>query len=273
MMGGWSVPGILAFAACSVGAGYGAWRFFIAYHITGCRISFAMAALSAMAPVAALTLAGATGEGAGVRAGLPAVGAVALTGFGLSRSRWLTPMTVGLWLPSAVAHWRAGDGGPLTELLERALGEDGAAHASRTAALVEAITEPLGIPATETDETILAALLHGLGGGLAGGERRTPGTMDCDSSAHMVGRVRGCRAAAAIIEAIPERWDGAGPRGLKAEETPLGARAVAAAEAFDRASSGGLARARATVRGESGTVFDPVVVDELMHLTRALASA
>ena len=126
-MGGWSVPGILAFAACSVGAGYGAWRFFIAYRITGCRISFAMAALSAMAPVAALTLAGATGEGVGLRAGLPAVGAVALTGFGLSRSRWLTPMTVGLWLPSAVANWRAGDGGPLTELLERALGEDGAA--------------------------------------------------------------------------------------------------------------------------------------------------
>jgi len=273
MMGGWSIPGIVAFAACSVGAGYGAWRFFIAYRITGCRISFAMAALSAVAPVAALTLAGATGEGVGMRAGLPAVGAVALTGFGLSRSRRLTPMTVGLWLPSAVAQWRAGDGGPLTELLERVLGEDGAAHASRTAALVEAITEPLGIAVHETDDILLAALLHGLASGLAGEASCAPAGGRCEDSARMVGRVRSCRPSAEIIAAIPERWDGAGPRGQAAEETPIAARAIAAAEAFDRVSGGGLARARATVREESGRAFDPVVVDELMHLTRALASA
>lgn len=273
MNAGMPLLGAIAFSTCSLGALYGGWRFFVAYRITGSRLLLAAAALSVVAPLAMIALAGAAGSGTVIQAGFPAVGAVAGAGFGVSRSRRLAPLTAGLWLPSAVAQWRDGDGGPLTDLLGTLLGEDGAAHASRSAALVNALAEPLGIPASETDDLVIAALLHGLSAGLNGGGRCEPGTAQYAATARMVQRVRSGKKAAGIILLLAERWDGTGPGGLIAEEIPVGTRAVAAAEAFDRASRQGLAHARKWIREESGGVFDPVVVDELMHLTRPVAVA
>ncbi len=71
-----------------------------------------------------------------------------------------------------------------------------------------------------------------------------------------------------IIHAHHERWDGKGyPRGLKGEEIPVGARVVAAADAFDamtRDTPHGPLRsaqeALAELEAFAGTQFDPLVV-------------
>ena len=71
-----------------------------------------------------------------------------------------------------------------------------------------------------------------------------------------------------------ERWDGTGyPRGLKGEETPLCARIVAIADVFDALTCRRpykepwpFEKAVATIQEESGTHFDPELVDAFMAI-------
>jgi HD-GYP domain-containing protein (c-di-GMP phosphodiesterase class II) len=78
-----------------------------------------------------------------------------------------------------------------------------------------------------------------------------------------------------------ERWDGAGyPWGLAGEAIPLAARIFAVADAFDALTSDRPYRgavsaddALAEVRRNSGTQFDPAVVDALIRLERVPALA
>ncbi len=254
----------------SVAAAYGAWRFWQAYAITGSRFALAAAAISLLAPISAVVLLPLQGGPGQVRAGLPAVGAVAAAGFALSRTHRFAPMTLGLWLPAALGQWRRGETTPLVTLIEAVLGEAGAAHASRTAAVANSLVEPLSVPPAEVDDLVLGALLHAIGGPLA-----TPPTATCPAGvsaraagATVVRRIRGCRSVGATIAAAGERWDGSGPLGLSGEALPLAARIVAVAEAFDRASEEGLDAARRTIREGSGSWFDPVVVGELLYLYR-----
>jgi response regulator RpfG family c-di-GMP phosphodiesterase len=75
--------------------------------------------------------------------------------------------------------------------------------------------------------------------------------------------------AAEIILAHHERWDGSGyPRGLKAEEIPLGARIFAVADSFDAMTSDRPYRsaipfeaARDEIQREAGKLFDRTVVN------------
>ena len=79
------------------------------------------------------------------------------------------------------------------------------------------------------------------------------------------------RGAAGLVRSSHERWDGRGyPDGLAGEETPLGARIIAACDAYDamrserpyqRARSH--AAALAELRRCAGTQFDPTVVAAL----------
>ena len=261
---------VVALLALSAAAVYGAWRFWRAFALTGCRLSLIAAAVSLLAPLSALSLVPLGGGSSHVQAGLPAVGAVAAAGFALSRARRLAPMTLGLWLPSAIAQWRRGESAPLSSLLETVLGPSAAAHASRTAALAESLAEPLSVPAGEADDVVLAGLLHAIGIPLA-----PAGLGNCppDASARAIAatflrRVPRCRNVAVTVAAAGERWDGSGPLGLGGESLPLAARIIAVADAFDRASEDGLATARAAIRDGSGTAYDPVVVSELLHLYR-----
>lgn len=254
----------------SAAAAYGAWRFWQAHTLTRSRLALGAALVSLLAPLSALALVPLQGGAGQVQAGLPAVGAVAAAGFALSRTRRFAPMTLGLWLPTAVDQWRQGETAPLVTLLEAVLGEAGAAHASRTAAVANALAEPLSVPPAEADDLILGALLHAIGGPLA-----TPPAAGCPASvsaraagATVVRRIRGCRAVGATIAAAGEHWDGSGPLGLSGEALPLAARIVAVAEAFDLASEGGLEAARKALRDGSGSLFDPVVVGELLYLYR-----
>ena len=78
------------------------------------------------------------------------------------------------------------------------------------------------------------------------------------------------------IEAHHERYDGAGyPRGLRGKQIPLGARIIAVADAYDALTSERPYRpaltsdqAIKTLNEESGTIFDPGIVEAL---TKALA--
>lgn len=77
------------------------------------------------------------------------------------------------------------------------------------------------------------------------------------------------RMAARIALTRHECFDGSGkPRGIAGEEIPIEARIVAVAEAFDALDAD---EAVAAIRRESGTRFDPEVVDVLLeHLDDAL---
>ena len=76
-------------------------------------------------------------------------------------------------------------------------------------------------------------------------------------------------AAAALVRASHERWDGGGyPDGLAGEEIPLGARIVAVCDAYSamrQARPYGVvmsdAQALAELRRCAGTQFDPRVVE------------
>jgi PAS domain S-box-containing protein len=88
------------------------------------------------------------------------------------------------------------------------------------------------------------------------------------------------KLAASVALTHHERWDGSGyPNGLKGEEIPLEGRIVAVADAFDAMLSDrsyrpalDAAEAIKTIVSESGTHFDPKVVDILLaHREEALA--
>jgi response regulator RpfG family c-di-GMP phosphodiesterase len=80
--------------------------------------------------------------------------------------------------------------------------------------------------------------------------------------------------AAEIILAHHERWDGSGyPRGLKAEEIPLGARIFAVADSFDAMTSDRPYRsaipfeaARDEIQREAGKLFDRTVVNVFLTI-------
>lgn len=93
----------------------------------------------------------------------------------------------------------------------------------------------------------------------------------------MLASVNFLTAAAEIIYAHHERWDGSGyPRGLAGEQIPLGARLFAVADVFDamtsdrpyrRAMSYG--EAREVITQESGKHFDPAVVEAFLQVSEA----
>lgn len=261
---------LVALLMLSIAAAYGAWRFWCAHALTGCRLALLASGISLLAPLSALSLVPLDRNGTHIQASLPAVGAVAAAGFVLSRTRRVAPLTLGLWLPTAVGQWRQGQPAPLSSLIETLLGPPAAAHASRTAALAESLAEPLSIARADADDMVLAALLHALGTPLAPAAAPScpPAAASRAIAANVLRRVPGCQPAAAAIAAAGERWDGAGPLGLSGEAVPIAARIIAVADAFDRASENGLAPARAVIRQGSGTAYDPVVVSELLHMFR-----
>ena len=75
--------------------------------------------------------------------------------------------------------------------------------------------------------------------------------------------------AAVIAHTHHEQWDGAGyPRGLKGEEIPIEGRITAVADVFDALTSQrpykpafSLEKSTGILRAQSGTQFDPNVVD------------
>lgn len=252
------------FAAC-----IGAWRFYHAFQLTGSRVALAAACISLGWPAAALATI-AVNPGGPIEAGAASsAGALAVAGFGLSRSQHWLRLRIGLWLPAAIGAWRGGEVAPLEHLVEAVAGEAASAHASRTAALAYTLAEPLTLSADEVNDLVLAALVHPLGAVLAGREASCPPSHEAAlRAADMLEQVAIARGAAEVLRHFGERWDGRGPGGLSGEQLVLGGRIFAAIEAFDTASEAGLEAALREMRDGAGNAFDPVVTSELIHLFR-----
>lgn len=161
-------------------------------------------------------------------------------------------------------------------------------HADRVAELAEELALSLGCTQERARDVYLAGKLHDIGkvaipdsilrkrGKLTEEEwemmRRHPSI-----GANVVSHVGALARLAPIIRSHHERYDGAGyPQGLRGHEIPLEARIVAVADAFDAMISDrpyrdriNVERARARLRANAGTQFDPEIVAALeQHLDR-----
>jgi HD-GYP domain-containing protein (c-di-GMP phosphodiesterase class II) len=96
----------------------------------------------------------------------------------------------------------------------------------------------------------------------------------CDIGYNMLKRIPFLREPAEIVLSHQECFDGTGyPRGLKADEIPLGARLFAVADTLDAMISDRpyrkalpISDAKAEIKRCSGTQFDPKVVDVFLTL-------
>ena len=153
------------------------------------------------------------------------------------------------------------------------------AHARRVARTAAALARTVELPDPLVEQVEHAALLHDIGklaipdpdveaddaqGELQATLRRQHVRIGFD----ILSVVPHLRPAAAIVIAVPERWDGFGyPAGLRGREIPIGARIVAVADAYDVLTSNhvyreGLSRdeANAEIVHSAGTYFDPDIV-------------
>lgn len=162
----------------------------------------------------------------------------------------------------------------LVEFLE-AMDVEYPGHSRGVAALSDMLTRRLGLSESERRAIHFGALLHDIGKVRLPPEllRRKPET-EADLALvrqHPALGLDVLRPISAFEEVLPivlahhERWDGAGyPRGLKGEETPLGARVVAVAEVFDVLSRPGVCRhpdgPLAEIEANAGSQFDPRMV-------------
>lgn len=159
-----------------------------------------------------------------------------------------------------------------------------AGHSERVATLAVRIGRQMGLEATDLDTLRLGALLHDIGKvGLSDDLLRKPGRLTDDEfglikahpilGARILKMVPSLAAHLPIVELHHERLDGTGyPHGLRGEETPLLARIVHCADAYDAITT---ARAYRPARSSSqalaeiwdcrGFDFDPAVVDALIQ--------
>ena len=141
------------------------------------------------------------------------------------------------------------------------------------------------LPPKELTELRLAAELHDVGK-MAIPEQilHKPGPLDDDEWAfvrrhpligeRIVGAAPALAQAAKLVRSTHERFDGTGyPDRLAGEQIPLGARIIAACDAFvamtsprPHAEQRTIPKAVAELRRCAGTQFDPTVVDALSEL-------
>jgi putative nucleotidyltransferase with HDIG domain len=162
-------------------------------------------------------------------------------------------------------------------------------HARDVATLAAAVAERLALPPDEVALIRRAALLHDLGK-LAIPEPilRKPAPLSDDEreivrqypqlGADLLADVPCLVEVAAIVRSSQERWDGHGyPNGQPGESLPIGARIIAAADAYvtmigRRVFRDALSPGDAILELErcSGTQFDPKVVAVLRQVTSAV---
>jgi putative nucleotidyltransferase with HDIG domain len=152
-------------------------------------------------------------------------------------------------------------------------------HLLRVRIFVAEIGRSLGLDESEIKALVTAAYLHDVGK-LAVPEQilNKPGKLSRDEfetmkihpvvGAEILERTRFPHSVAAIVRAHHERWDGSGyPDGLAGEQIPIGARILAAVDAFDALVSDRpyrpamtLDEAMALIVHGAGTQFDPAIV-------------
>ena len=156
-------------------------------------------------------------------------------------------------------------------------------HSSEVAQLCLRVGRRFAMPAEELDELARAAELHDVGKvGIPDAILEKPGALNEDEWEFMrqhtvlgeriLSAAPALRPVAVLVRATHERWDGRGyPDGLAAEKIPLGARIIAACDAYQAMITDRCYRARRDhdgayeeLRREAGHQFDPNVVDVLL---------
>ncbi|MEO8541095.1 MAG: HD domain-containing phosphohydrolase [bacterium] len=171
-------------------------------------------------------------------------------------------------LTQAVRAWDGGEHNAMQAWVTDLVGQEAAAHATRTASLCQLMAEQLAVPPDNVDQLMLAALAHVAPAAFETGEWRcTAFSREALALAQSAVLRSGNEDAARIMGQVGERWDGRGsPDGLLGEAASLRGRILATACAFDQASASGLEPGLAAIREGSGSIFDPVVAAELLHL-------
>jgi HD-GYP domain-containing protein (c-di-GMP phosphodiesterase class II) len=151
---------------------------------------------------------------------------------------------------------------------------------------VLAICRQLGIDEAHLEAIQLAALLHDYGKiGVPDAVLKKPGRLSREefevikSHSQTTGEILSQMAFEGTLECVPdiaachhERMDGSGyPCGLKGDAIPLGARIIAVADCFEALTAVrcyrqpmSMREAMAVLRENSGSQFDPRVVDAFM---------
>jgi putative nucleotidyltransferase with HDIG domain len=165
--------------------------------------------------------------------------------------------------------------------------EETEGHSRRVTAYTIALAQAMGLEADDLRTIARGAFLHDIGKiatpdaillkpGRLTDEEMAIMRRHCERGYEMVSKIPFLREAAEIVYAHQERFDGTGyPRGLRAEEIPLGARIFAVADALDAMTSDrpyrkGTAFAAATeeIIRCSGRQFDPQIVEVFLSLPK-----
>ncbi|MBV9398993.1 MAG: HD-GYP domain-containing protein [Bryobacterales bacterium] len=163
-----------------------------------------------------------------------------------------------------------------------------AGHSRRVSQYACAIARSMQLPPKQIEEIRVGALLHDIGKiGIADNILQKPGKLSEEENRAIqehptIGRkilesVQGFQPYLPIVELHHENWDGTGyPRGLRHEDTPLAARIVKIADAYDAMTSDRPYRrgmrheeALAVIARFSGTQMDPGVVDVFLRLSQS----
>ncbi len=153
-------------------------------------------------------------------------------------------------------------------------------HADRVAAYGIEVARALGIPRPDSPEIEFGFLLHDIGkiaipdsilykrSALTAGERELMARHPA-IGAEIVRGIEFLEEAAKVVRSHHEHWDGSGyPDGLAGEQIPLAARVFAVADVLDALTTdrpyrpaSTLGEAREMIRRDSGSHFDPRVVE------------
>lgn len=166
-----------------------------------------------------------------------------------------------------------------------------AGHSRRVSEYACATAQALGLSPAQMQEIRIGALLHDIGKiGIADAILQKPSRLTNEEEEIIrqhpsIGRkilegVAGFQAYLNVVELHHENWDGTGyPRRLRGDETPLTARVVKIADAWDAMTSDrpyrrGLSRQKALeiLRKVSGTQTDPIVTEVFCKLWDAAAA-
>jgi putative nucleotidyltransferase with HDIG domain len=161
-------------------------------------------------------------------------------------------------------------------------------HSLRVGRYTLALADRMGVPMSERHDIFRGALLHDIGKiGVPDAILLKPGPLDPSEWEEMrkhpqtgfniLKSIGFLRIPAEIVLSHQERFDGSGyPRGLRGDSITTGARIFAVADALDAMSSDrpyrrslGFARAIEEITRQSGTQFDPGVVDALLAIGQA----
>ena len=158
-------------------------------------------------------------------------------------------------------------------------------HSKRVTAFTIAIARALELPQERVRVIARGAFLHDIGKmAIPDKILRKPGRLDPEEQAIMrehsylgyqiLRKIPFLQEAADIVYSHQERYDGSGyPRGLRADQIPLGARIFAIADTFDAMTSDrpyraaqSIASGRREIERHSGRQFDPEVVQVFLSI-------